>query len=975
MQLKSLVVSTRTALLVATGAALALSSLGAGAQPADALASEADTLAPAGSAPQVATQPARPAASADSSSARPQRAASAPGQNVQKPATLGAVVVVGQLLSLQRSAAAKRDAAGIVDAVSAAEVGQFPDTNVADALQRVPGVSVNRSGGEANEVTVRGFGPDFVNVLVNGRTMATANPGRAFDFDTLPAELIQQALVYKTSNAALPSGGIGGTVNIITAQPLDFNGFHIAFSGAGVSDHTGGGGIRGKVKPKVDVVLGDTNADHTFGWVLSGLYYQRDHLEEAVEADGWDMGLDLSRLGPGLDSVSAPQTVQADYFPQMYIRKSVNGALEWSPNDKLHVKFNTLWTGFQQTGQESSLGSFFIPDNITAAKVDANGTALQYTRTGTGVDDSLVMANDYIESSTPQNTKSYMTGANISYQISPATEVDLDSYVSKAWNKPGSDGYFIVLGTKNFDRDVTWTNNGPMLLPSYSNLVSTTDVNSLRAHYMQTGSQNVTGKVRGNKLHLSTEFLDGPLTRLDFGAKNTNESKTLVTFAPPGVPGNGFGAAEYNGYIASVPAGAAGAYVLDTGSEIGQMAPGEPTQWVTYDVGKLLQYYATPAAYGQLPDPDAFAAELAANGGGFVAHPSPITYSRIVEHTRSAYGMATLDGTIWTLPWHLNVGVRYTTTATVSYGITQPLLGLSVNPADLTVAVAKFGPESPVVNNGTYHDWLPSLNLRVNIRPDLLLRFAVSKTLTRPDLGELASAQSWNFDNVHLLTLATGNTALKPFTSFNVDAGIEWYFKDSSYIAFEVFHKKVQDFTTDVTVNQQIFGFPFLVTEPVNLNSAKVRGAEVTVNYQFTDIPRFLNGFGVALNYTYVHSSASANPDIIATTGQFAIPGMGNSYNASLYYQKHRVQARLAWNWRGHYLSSVANFAGFPETTTPYGQLDLSASYALTKHTSVFVQGTNLTNERIHTYQIFPNMADYAEADGQTWFAGFRGHW
>jgi outer membrane receptor protein involved in Fe transport len=83
----------------------------------------------------------------------------------------------------------------------------------------------------------------------------------------------------------------------------------------------------------------------------------------------------------------------------------------------------------------------------------------------------------------------------------------------------------------------------------------------------------------------------------------------------------------------------------------------------------------------------------------------------------------------------------------------------------------------------------------------------------------------------------------------------------------------------------------------------------------------------------------------------------------------------LAWNWRGHYLSSVANFAGFPETTTPYGQLDLSASYALTKHTSVFVQGTNLTNERIHTYQIFPNMADYAEADGQTWFAGFRGHW
>ncbi len=916
--------------------------------------------------------PANPGAAAQAASGSPSdQAVPAAGA----PRTLGAVVVTGQRLSLQRSATTKRDAAGIVDAVSAAEVGQFPDTNVADALQRVPGVSVNRSGGEANEVTVRGFGPDFVNVLVNGRTMATANPGRAFDFDTLPAELIQQALVYKTSNAELPSGGIGGTVNIVTAQPLQFDGFHIAFSGAGVSDHTGGGGIHGKIKPKVDLIIGDTNADHTFGWIISGLYYQRDHLEEAVEADGWDMGLDLSHLGPGLDSVSAPQTVQADYFPQTYIRKSINGAVEWNPTKKLHIKLNTIWTGFQQNGIESSLGSFFIPDNITAAKVDANGTALQYTRTGINVDDSLVMANDYIESSTPQNTKSYMTGANVSYQITPATEIDFDSYVSKAWNKPSSDGYFIVLGTKNFGRDVTWTNNGPNLLPSYANLVPTTDVNSLRAHYMQTGSQNVTGKVQGNKLHLSTEFLDGPLTRMDFGLVNTNQVKRLVTFAPPGVPGNGFGAAEYNGYIASVPADAAGARVLDTGSEIAKMAPGEPTQWVTYDVGKLLKYYATPAAFGQLSNPDAFAAQLAANGGGFVAHPSPITYSQIVEHTRSAYGMATLDGAIWTLPWHLDVGVRYTTTETVSYGITQPLVGLGVNPADLTVAVATFGPESPVVSNGSYHNWLPSLNFRLNLRDDLLLRLAASKTLTRPDLGELASAQSWDFDNVHLLSLATGNTALKPFTSINLDAGIEWYFQGSSYVAFDVFHKNVNDFTTDVTTNQQIFGFPFHVTEPVNLNSAKVRGAEVTVNYQFTNLSKLLDGFGVALNYTYVHSSASANPDVIATTGQFAIPGMGNSYNASLYYQDHRVEARLAWNWRGHYLSSVANFAGFPETTIPYGQLDLSASYAVTKHVSVFVQGTNLTNERIHTYQIFTNMADYAESDGQTWFAGFRGHW
>lgn len=891
---------------------------------------------------------------------------------VKEAKTLGSITVVGQLSSLEQAASTKRDAVGIVDSVSAGEAGQFPDANVADALQRVPGVSVDRSGGESDQITVRGFGPSFVNVLVNGRTMATANTSRAFDFDVLPAELIQQAVVHKTGMADLPSGGIGGTVDILTSQPNDFNGFHTSFSAEGINDHNGGG-LHGDVTPKVDFMIGDTNADHSFGWLVSGLYYKRDHVEQAVEAEGWDMGLDLSAIDPSLNNVSAPQTVQADYWPQKYIRKSINGAIDWNPTDKLSIKFNSLWSGFQQNGQEDSFGSFFIPQNITSAKVDGNGTALTYTRTGINVPPELVMANDYIESSAPQNTKSYMTGLNVAYQFTPSTELDFDSYASKAWNKPGAGGYFTVLGTKNFDRVVTWNNNGPGLLPSYSGLTSTTNLDDLNAHYLGAGSQNVTGQVLGNRLHLSTQFLGGPLTRLDFGLDNTSDTKRLVSYSLPGPPGNSLAAIEYSGYVVGVPGSAVGARVLNTGSIISGLAPGEPTQWVTYDVNKLLAYYANPAAYGQLPDPDTFAGQLAQ--GALVAVPEPITYSNIQEHTRSAYGMATFENDGEKFPWQLNLGLRFTTTDTVSSGIGQQLLSVRANPLDITAVIPTFGPASTLSTRGSYHNWLPSLNFKLNLQQDLVFRFAFSKTLTQPDPGSLASGQSYGFDNVYLLTLAEGNAQLKPYTSINYDAGIEWYLDGPSYLSFDVFHKKVNDFTTSITSIENMFGYPFLVTRPENLNSATIRGAEATLNYQFTGLPSPFDGLGIGANYTYVHSNASASPDLIATTGQFAIPGMGDSYNANIYYQKYGAEVRLAWNWRGHYLSSIANNAGFPETTSSYGQLDLSASYALNKHVSVFLDGTNLNNEKIHSYQVFQNMADYAEADGQTWSVGVRGKW
>jgi iron complex outermembrane receptor protein len=266
---------------------------------------------------------------------------------------------------------------------------------------------------------------------------------------------------------------------------------------------------------------------------------------------------------------------------------------------------------------------------------------------------------------------------------------------------------------------------------------------------------------------------------------------------------------------------------------------------------------------------------------------------------------------------------------------------------------------------------LPSLNFKLNLRDDLLFRFAASKTLTRPDLSNLSAAVSYNFRPENQ-TIDKGNTALDPYTSKNLDTGLEWYFSDTSYVALDAFYKKVDNFSTLITTNTSLLGFPFQLTEPVNLNTAVIKGAEFTFNYQFKHLPSPFDGLGVATNYTYVTSNASISPDKIANAGKFAVPGIGDSANATLYYQKGPWELRLAYNWRDKYLASIAGGQGQPTTVKSYGQLDLSANYKINDHVTVFLEETNLTNETISQYQVYLDRESYAEDDGRTVFMGIR---
>ncbi|MGO4774274.1 TonB-dependent receptor, partial [Lysobacter sp. 2RAB21] len=380
--------------------------------------------------------------------------------------TLGAVVVSGTRASIQKSQALKQDAVGTVDAVSAEDVGKFPDQNVADSLQRIAGVSVDRSGGESRYITVRGFGPEFNTVLLNGRTMATENSGREFSFDVLPSELISTAEVFKTSQANLSEGGIGATVNIKTRRPLDDKGFHIAGSVSAVDDS-----MSGETKPKFSGLISNTNADGTFGALLGFVRYQRNHLSESIDDGGWLTGTN------GVNGIAIPRTIEYKVNQEDRTRTGVNAAIDWLPSEKVRVTLDAMYSKYEIDAHANGFGLFMDPADVKQITADGNGTALSAVRGNTGG-----LANDHIVSSNPRDSTNKQVGVNVAWDLTDSTKLDFDGSYSKAEENSGGKGYFLVMGARNVGVNPTWNLN-PGAFPSYSNLLPSTDTNDLRAHF------------------------------------------------------------------------------------------------------------------------------------------------------------------------------------------------------------------------------------------------------------------------------------------------------------------------------------------------------------------------------------------------------------------------------------------------------------------------------------------------------------
>lgn len=864
------------------------------------------------------------------------------------------IVVTGIRSSLASSARIKREAQQIVDTISAEDVGKFPDANIAESLQRITGVAIDRSGGEGQFITVRGLGPEFNTVLVNGRVMATDNPGREFSFDVLSSNMIQRTDVYKSSVPELQEGGIGATVNIITARPLEGrSGFHIAASAGGIYDT-----LREKVSPDLSTVASFTNAEKTIGIVLAGSYTDRYSQLDYVRTEGWLFGpqrtvdgtADSTGLTPGAivttpGDVHTPQNVQFARQLDRRRRINVSGTFQAELSDNLLLTVDGIYSKFDVFSDRNIFANFFSAPYI-GMEVDERGTVTGFNRPGQqflaanpALADAVSLSqNDNIVNPSDRLTTTYQVGGNLRWRPAEDVEVRLDASTTRA--KQRAPGMFVVVGSLAQTSPRFDLNKGNDL-PIVSNSGNITDPSLMRAHFTAADDNRVQDE--GSEYHLDTEFKvhDSPLQAVRIGFSYSDRSKLRRT------QNNQDGNCAYCGYEIPMDTSLLEPFELDNFLSGVSGSENVPAQFFTYDPRAVIAFLSDPANLAR-PRQGRNAAEqaaeaarlLALSGGPYGVRENLGSRLDVQEEVFAGYIAMQFGGTNWSG----NAGIRVVRTQTISRGFDLPVASITNTPGDDTLQY-RYGDPTPISVRNSYINALPSANLKVNLTDKLIARAAFSQTVTRPTLTDLGVDNSFG-GRVSVPLSSGGNPMLQPFKSTNYDLSLEWYLSPVSYLSIGGFYKTLSDFLELQTLPVERFGRVFQDTRTRNGQTGYIRGIEVGGQYSFDFLGGFASGFGVAGNYTYVDSKA--NRDTALSDYDCGYNGLSpHSANGSVFYEKYGLASRVSYNWRSDYLRSCRSDQARPRNRSAYGQLDFNLGYDVTPNFQLYIQGVNVTNARV----------------------------
>jgi len=862
------------------------------------------------------------------------------------------VTVTGIRGSLKRALDVKRDAVGVVDAIAAEDIGKFPDQNVAESLQRISGVSIDRTGGEGQYVTVRGFGPQFNSVLVNGRQIATENEGREFSFDTLASELIAGADVYKTPTAAMQEGGIGSTINVKTARPLDLDGFTATGSIKGVFDD-----LTEETSPQASGLISNTFADGKMGVLFSLSHQERQSQNNIIETRYYRPGVNFTaQNGESFNNVFVPQNFDVMVDEQDRTRTSGSAVFQFAPNEDVTITADAMVSEFQIESETHSAGHWFSESNFIDAEVDENNTVVYIDNANTG-------ATDFIRRSYSRDASIESFGLNVEWAIKEDLVATFDVSSSTAEDNSGGNIPFTVIGYNNAYQ---WDNrNGG----DYASIdivggdAALHDAAAGRAHYNERNGWDREDEITELKADFEWTPASETFTSLKFGGYYQDRTKdNQRKYASD--------CSFYCGYGTDVP----DTLLSDYNAQ--GFFSGVPNNWLTYDPEAYFDYLATGGVAALQAASDAagenrdIAAEYAALGMD-----NPATAAdkfTVEEEIFSAYIDLTFEGEMGDLPWQLNMGVRYSQTESTLSGFTQTLTDLETIPNDPSLLNAVYADAGTDVSaDNEYTNLLPSMNLRVNLQDDMIMRFAYSETLTRPTMDSLVPSTGITVTRPGNLQANGGNPDLKPYLSSNWDLSYEWYYDNGgSYFAAAVFSKEVEDFITNSiateTFNLDSGSYDFNVRRPRNGEVAEVTGLELAWTHLWE------NGIGIQLNATIVDSDAEIDFSNISET--FALEGLGDSQNAILFYEKGPIQARIAFNNREEFLQNIVNPRGGSEPlyTEEYGQWDISASYDINENMTVFVEGVNITDEETRRHGRFTNQLISQENNGARYAVGVR---
>ena len=840
---------------------------------------------------------------------------------------LGTVVVTGIRDTEAESIEFKKYADSHVDVVTAEDVGKLPAKNVADTLQRLPGVNISSSsaseGGfdEVDRVSLRGTNPSMTQTLVNGHTVGTGDwfvlsqvqtVGRSVSYSLLPAEIVSQVVVHKTAEAKIVEGGSAGSVDIVTRKPLEFSKPITAEASIGgvYSD------LPGDTKPQFSGLFNWKNNDNTFGFLAQAFYEKRSlqrNGQEIVGGYNQIKATDAAAVAnPALAGVYYPNLIGAAFFTQQRERKGGVLDMEFKAADNLTLNLSGFYSKLKADNYNRNYmmwGSQFVP-NVAPLPgyVVRNGVLTQASYPNVPGSPTSYGVYDQISRPGAASQSSYLT---LDADWRATDTLTFKGQIGTTKGKGSSPTQDVLeLGTSG-GGGASWSMNGRDKPTSWSLGGDNSSPSGIMPQNGWIfGDQGIKVDDKENWAGFDGEWaLDrGVLSTLDFGARysdHTRQNKTDIGQGP------NFATDWTN--PANYPTAHAN-YPSDFTSDLGGSAPGSI-------------WYYTP---GQLAAID----KQFANRDP-VARFNWQNIYKVKEKVAAAYLQANFTGERWSG----NIGgrwvrteenINYNTSNVEQYTAAGPFTG------------SAFGNYYRSKYDHTYSKFLPSANFKYNFTDDLIGRLAASQTMTRPDYSALAGSVSLD-DLTH--TGSGGNPQLKPIVSTNFDAALEWYFAPRGLLSASAYYMDLKDYVNFGPVSRtykdqnasnnaghDVFN-TYLVSVPVNVDG-HIGGVELAYVQPIGD------NFGVAANYTYADGSAANGKPLQGTSK--------NTYNVSGYFENERFNARLSYTYRSSF------FAGVSRTDTYYqaglGNLALSLGYKINDWATLAFDAMNLNNPKFKYY-------------------------
>ncbi|WP_066807468.1 TonB-dependent receptor [Sphingomonas asaccharolytica] len=929
----------------------------------------------------------------------------APDANVQ-PAdpqaadSTGEITITGYRQSIEASLRTKREANAFIDVITAEDVGKFPDKNVADALQRVPGVIISRDGGEGSRVSIRGLNSDLTLTELNGNFIAgtdSGDPSRSFNYLLLPSSMIGSVEVFKSPEARLDEGGVGGTVILRTRRPLDLKPWSGFVSAEGTDSD-----VTKKVEPQLTGQISWHNDAGTIGLLVGGSWQKRTNREMDGSTESWQWWTDGGRSGklatdvngkvlPNQDAITywsedkapttrsgqhyngywAPQSVDEQITTDKRERIGIQATVDLKPFDNLRLTFNYFRFQLNRTREDNVLkipewgyGNFF-----TGAKFDKSGTVMESATFEVPPAGQGCSANTPIcTMETPQLSAIYQREK----QISNTYDLHGD------WNL----GHLAV----SFAVGKTKSTGGP-------------------SQQMKVAVKpRLTGTVTQNGNFLSTWDFSGGDLGMTFSPDVQKNLLAGIAQVDTGSTGSGYTNSSIEQRYAQIDVTRSFDNSFISSIQVGgkwrdgrvQRSTGEQ-DWYA-DPATLLRFQDTPQ--GAVAQPSFFYSNPITNiPGGFTASSYPaINMVNYLNYLNTTYGPAVkvpqpqnlyrIGEKIWagyaqlnfkSGPIRGNIGIRVANTKQTGrstdtlyfekdYCVDGPggpfdpnrPIGPDGNCQVIPQAQREVRVFSPNNESKSYTDVLPSFNISWDVTPNLLVRAAVSKVVARPAYNDLASARSltfhsdaYTFDRAQFGERAGwsgdgGNFNLSPFSAWAYDIGAEWYFHPGSVLGVAAFRKDVKNFVVPLVLdlNQEVQGQTVLVqsySTQANGSSAKSEGVEIYAQHTLSF------GLGAQVNFTYNHTSVADVSLEGKKIGTSPLVGSAKTqWNASIFYEKGPVLLRASYNRRGERVQGLVS--GLNVYDDPYQQVDLNASVEVFHNLTITGSVINLTKETARSH-------------------------